>query len=196
MPNWMTDGSSDGEGAGALSSGLEIGASGYAAGGFAALGLLQGAKQAADIQQAAQLTYNLAQVNAKYALVDANNATLMGYTQEARYASVINQTVSKQRAAYAGAGADVGYGTAAAVQDQTKETGLLNQLDMLSQAHAKALGFQNESRNILQGASVAQDQAEMNANGVASSAAIGAAGTLSKSKDVRNLLGYNLDEES
>ncbi len=122
----------------------------------AALGGLQmwsGLQQAEIIKGQSDLTQNMANMNAKYAEIDAWEAEKYGYSETARYQTVVDQTVGEQRAALAASNVDVGFGTAQEIQQETKLTGFLNQLDIQRQARAKAMGLKIEASNYrLQGA--------------------------------------------
>jgi hypothetical protein len=109
-------------------------------------------QQASLIQGNAALNQQEANLNAKYADLDAYNATTMGYTEVSRYADVVDKTIGAQREELAGEGENVDFGTAGQVQADTKVLSVMNTIDIQNQARAKALGFEQQSRNsILQG---------------------------------------------
>jgi hypothetical protein len=134
-------------------------------------------KQADEIRQGAELTNALNEVNAKYVEQDAYEAQKFGDTQVANYEKQIDQTVGAQKAGYASAGVDVGFGTAAEVQNETKLNGVLNILDIQNQARAKARGLTLQARNIRQGMSVGRSQSEINASATETSGILNAGAT-------------------
>lgn len=114
--------------------------------------------QAEVIRDQAELTKNIAEMNAKYAEIDAWEAEKYGYTESARYQSIVDQTVGEQRAAFAAQNVDVSFGTAKEIQQESKVTGFLNQLDMQRQARAKAMGLKFEASNYRVSGSMSQAQ--------------------------------------
>lgn len=126
---------------------------------MAAVQAFSSAKQAQEARDAADLQNDLNNINAKYLDQDAFNAETFGYTESASYQKVIDQTVSSQRAGYASQNVDVNYGTAAEIQDETKITGMLNILDIQTQARNRAAGIKQQAFNLRQGSSVQKNQA-------------------------------------
>ena len=125
----------------------------YAAAGLGALQVWSGIQMGGMIRRQADLTAQISEMNAQFAEIDAWEAEKMGYTQTARYQSVIDATLDDQRAIMAAQGTDVGYGTAAELQAETRLTGFLNTLDMQQQARNQAYGFKTQASNFrLQGA--------------------------------------------
>jgi len=134
--------------------------------------------QAENIRNTAQITAQVAGMNQQYELLDAYKATQAGYTQAARYQSVIDQTVGAQEGEEASHNVNVGYGTAGEIQAQTKTTGFLNQLDIKNQAAQKALGYQVQAINTgLQG-QLGTLQGNLQATATEGAGLISAAGTL------------------
>ena len=144
---------------------------------LAALQAASALKQADEITMAAELNNQLSEVNAKYAEYDAYTAERFGFTESAAYQKNIDEVLGGQRAGYASQGVDIGYGTAAEVQNETKLTGALNIIDIQNQATMKAQGYLHQARNIRQGMSVAKSQAEIQANTVGTAGILNAAGT-------------------
>ena len=125
---------------------------GAAAAGLMTFQLVQGMHQAETMRANAELTREIAQMNAEYAEIDAHRVALSGFSQEARYQSVIDSTLSAQKVAFAAQNIDVSFGTAAEIQQESKLIGELNKIDIVNQAHEKALGVKNQARQIrLQG---------------------------------------------
>lgn len=147
----------------------------YAA--LAGLQLVQGLQQADTIRQQAELTKQLADMNAEFAEVDAFNAELEGYSKAARYQNVVNNISAEQTAAYAAQGVDSTFGTAAEIKKETEAIGQLNTLDIMDEAHARALGFKREARNIRLNARMGGIEATARAGSTVAAAAINAATT-------------------
>lgn len=121
--------------------------------GLAGFQLLSSAQQAESLRESAQLYREIDELNAGYAEVDAWKAEQEGYTQEARYQSVIDQTIANQRATLISQDVDVNFGTAKALIEESKVTGFLNKLDIRNQAHQQALGYLDQAHNYrIQGA--------------------------------------------
>jgi len=141
---------------------------------LAAFQLASSLNQAEAIRSQARLTKEIAEFNAQFAELDAFRTEQYGETEVARYQSEIDKTVGEQRVAYAASGVDVTSGTAAAIQAETKLTGFLNQLDIRSQAQAKALGYKREALGIRLRAITGESQASLNANATEVAGGIGA----------------------
>ena len=104
--------------------------------GLAAYQVISGAQQAETLRRNADFNRQLDALNAKYAEIDAWKMEQQGETMAARYQSSVDHVLATQRVAQASQNVDVGFGTAAALQAETKLTGFLNQLDIRNQAHA------------------------------------------------------------
>lgn len=153
----------------------------YAAAGLAGLQLLSGFHQAEMIRRGAKLQQAINNMNAEFAEIDAYDAEVAGFTEAGRYESVIDSTVGEQRAGYAAQNVDVNFGTAKEVQEETKFTGFLNQLDMLRQGRERAKGYKTEARNLRLGGQFTRMQGDMDASiairsGVVSAAQTGLSG--------------------
>lgn len=156
--------------------------------------------QANAMHDAGVAQRRIADMNAKYAELDAYNAIQDGYTESNRYQENIDKTVGVQKTTLASQNVDVTFGTAADIQTDTKLTGYLNQLDILNQANSKALGLRHQSANYQASGRAAQDQAEMNANatrnaGLISAVATGYSGyqrTYGTTNN-SNVTGYNMN---
>ncbi len=154
---------------------------GYA--GLAAFQMLSGFQQAEQIRQNADIKRQIAEMNAKYAELDAYNAEKAGFTHAARYQSTIDATVGAQKTAMASQGVDVHYGTAAAVQNQTRLTGTLNILDIQKQAMAQAYGYKTQATNIRLGGQTAVAQGALDAGSVETTGLLRGFGTAIQGAD-------------
>lgn len=121
---------------------------GAATGALAGYQVISGFQQAEMVREGAKLNRELADMNADAALIDAYHAEVDGLTMEARYGQVIEQTLDTQTAIFAHKGVNANFGTAAAIQAESKLNGKLNQMDIRNQAHSKALGYENQASNI------------------------------------------------
>lgn len=150
-------------------------------GALAAFQAMSGAQQAAGIQQQAEFKQRIDDQNAALADVDAYETEKFGLSESARYANVVDSTVSQQRVGYASEGVDVNFGTAADIQAETKLTGFLNQLEIQRQAREKAAGYRREAINLRLGAGAVGMQGAINAGaaqtaGITSAASTGISG--------------------
>lgn len=126
--------------------------------------VVSGFHQAELIREQARLKKQVDDMNAEDAEIDAHNAEVYGFTESARYQSVVDQTVGSQRGIYAAQNVDVNYGTAAQKQEETKLTGYFNMLEMQRRAKERALGYKKEARNIRLGSGFSRLQSNMDAN--------------------------------
>lgn len=117
---------------------------GFGLGGLQAASAFQ---QAEIIRRNADLKSQVDDMNAQFAELDAYKAEQYGYTQASRYGSMVDQTVGEERSKYADQNVDVGYGTAAQVQKQSRFTGYLNEVDMIQQAREKAMGLRQQAES-------------------------------------------------
>lgn len=161
-----------GAAAGAATAGVGIGTLGIGLIGLAALQVWSGFQQAEMIRRQAELQGRINELNAGFAELDAFEAEKMGYTEAARYQTVIDATIGSQKVAYAADNVDVTSGTAAAIQAENRFTGFLNQLDIQKQGRERARGFRNEARNIRFGGMMQRSQAAIDAAGVERSAVL------------------------
>ncbi len=148
------------------------------AGGIAVLQMFSGLKQADDIRAANELNRMLDEMQAGWLERDAWDAEKYGYTASSRYQTMIDGVVGDQRVAYAAGGVDVNSGTAAAIQEEAKLTGFLNQLDIQNQAFAQAKGIKQQAMGLRFGAKVRSGQAESQANATVNAGMLNAGRTL------------------
>lgn len=148
---------------------------GYAA--LAGVQIWSGLQQAEMIREQSKLTQRISELNALFAEQDAYEAEKAGESEAARYQTTIDQTVGDQRTTMAAQGVDINFGTAAALQEETRLTGFLNTIDIKNQARAKALGYKQQARNIRLNGAMGASQAEMNASAAVTSGLMGAAAT-------------------
>jgi hypothetical protein len=130
---------------------------------LAALQVVGGFQQADITRKNGDLQNDIAEMNAKFADLDAFNARAQGQSNAARYDSTVNQTIAADKAAYAGAGVDVGYGTAKDIEADNKIAATNNVLQIKRQAENQAVGFQTQAINIRLGGHMTQLQSNLNA---------------------------------
>lgn len=147
----------------------------YAA--LAGVQIIGGYQQAAMIRKSADIKAGIDAMNAKYIDIDAYNASTAGVSAGARQDNSTNQVVAKQRAALAGSGVSVDYGTAADIQADSKVTGMLNTLELQRQGREKALGYKVQAINTRLGSTMAQTQSDMDAAAAQSKGIMSAAST-------------------
>jgi hypothetical protein len=123
-----------------------------------------GGSAAKDILHQNELQREIDALNAEYKETEAFEAETLGYTQSARYQSIVDVTIGSQRSAFAGEGVDVNSGTAKAVQAEARLTGQLNIIDMHRNARARATGLKLEASNIRLGSAFSRVQANSDAN--------------------------------
>lgn len=136
-------------------------------GAFLALAALQavgGFQQAEMTRQNGVLQNDIADMNAKYADLDAWNAIAEGQGVAAKYEGEANQVIGADKAAFAGAGVDVGYGTAGDVIADNKIAAKNNVLQIQRQAQMKAAGFKTQGINLRLGGQMAMLQSNLTAS--------------------------------
>lgn len=174
------------------SGGAGIGAVGGSVAGAASLGpwgavgmvgfqLWSSFQQAEMIRQQAQLTEQINEMNAKFDELEAWEVEKGAHTRAARYQATVDATISQQREAYAAQNVDPNFGTALAIQEESRLTGLLNQLDIIEQGHRSAMGLRNQARNRRLGSYMGELQSEAAARGTVTQGFVGAG---------RTMLGY------
>jgi hypothetical protein len=137
---------------------------------------LYGSYQMSNItRQNGELQNNIAQFNSQFAELDAFNARATGQTNAARYGEQIDETQGADKAAEAGAGISIGYGTAADVDADNKIAGQTNVLQIQRAAQNQAVGYENQAINIRLGGSQTQLQSDLNASAQQESGVINAA---------------------
>jgi len=96
----------------------------------------------------AKLNEDIYEMNKEYAELDAYDSLVEGEAAQARYQSVIDNTLAEQSAIMKAQDIDTSYGSAASVAAESSFAGQLNLMDIQKQAQMKALGYQTEARNI------------------------------------------------
>ena len=151
--------------------------------GVGAFQLFSGLQQSNDILEQAKLSRRIGQLNAKNFELEAFEAEKFGFTESARYKSVIDKTIGSQKAILASQGVNVHTGTAAVIQAESKLTGFLNQLDIQQAGRNKAKGLRFQASASRMGQSFDQAQAAANASAARVSGVANASSTY---------LGYKL----
>lgn len=149
----------------------------YAYAALAGLQLAGGYFASQNIKETAKLNNEIADMNAEFAELDAYDAVTEGYTQQARYQEVIDQTLGEQQLLMTAQDIDVNYGTASAVKKETQFTADLNLMEIQKQAQEKALGYKSQARQIKGQASLDRADANTKAGQVLFNSATSAAQT-------------------
>jgi hypothetical protein len=149
----------------------------YLYGGMAALELAGGYFAAQNIKRTADLNQDISDMNAQFAELDAYDAEVEGWGAQARYQSVIDNTLSEQRTRMLAQDIDVNYGSAAAIQEETKLTGQLNLMEIQKQANQAALGYKRQARDTRLGGALAYGDAKARAGQAMFSSVAGATKT-------------------
>lgn len=121
---------------------------------------------AQNMKETARINQDIAEMNAEFAELDAHDALVDGESQQARYQSVVDETLSDQQTALAAAGVDTGFGSAGAIEDETRFTAELNAIEIQKRSQEKALGFKQQARDIRLGGAVQRSQTETQAGAV------------------------------
>ena len=173
-----------------------------AAEGFAALQLMQGMNQANAVRKQSRLNKDIAEMNAEALEYDAYEAEKYGYSQSARYASVVNGIIGDQNLAYAVNNIDVTSGTAAEVIQESRVVGFLNTLDIQREARNKAKGLKMQAISTRLGGGYQYMQGNAQAGNIMTSAIFNAGATLVNAQNdktkasLRRNSGYSYAEPS
>ena len=168
----------------------------YVALAMAAFQMISGAQQAEVVRANAELSKQVNDMNAEFAEIDAFNAENTGRAEEARYQTTIDQTVGAQKVALASKDVDINFGTAKELQNQTKLTGFLNQIDIRNQAHNQALGYKGQARNLKLASYTQAAEAALQAGAIQSSSMMRGAETVISGAQKEGYLGENTGKGS
>lgn len=146
-------------------------------GGMAALELAGGYFASQNIRETAQLNQEINEMNAEFAELEAHEALKEGFTQQARYQSVVDETLSQQQLALTSAGVDVDYGTAAALEEETRFISELNKMEFEKRAQERALGIRQQARDMRMSGRLQRADAERRASDALFQSVTGAART-------------------
>lgn len=149
----------------------------YAYAALAGLQLAGGYFASQNMRETAKLNQEISDMNAEFAELDAYDAVTEGFTQQARYQAVIDETLGEQQLIQTAQDIDVNYGSASAVREETKFTAELNLMEIQKQAQEKALGYKSQARNIKSQASLDRADADAKAGQVMFNSVVGAAQT-------------------
>jgi hypothetical protein len=145
-------------------------------------------------QRAAYDQAGLADYNAQVADLQAADATARGQEEASRYRVGVRGMIGSQRAGFAGAGVEVGFGSAVDVQADAAFLGELDALTIRTNAAREAWGFQVQSEDLRRRAAIARKEGDYAAEtgivrGAADRAAGNAASTASKFAIASTLIG-------
>lgn len=133
-------------------------------GSMAALDLVGGYFASQNIRATAQLNQEIAEANAEFAELDAYDAIVEGESLQARYQSVVDQTLSDQNAIAGLQGVDTGFGTAGAIQAEDSFIAELNLMEIEKRAREQSLGYENQAANLRTQGLLQRSQADIKAD--------------------------------
>lgn len=122
-----------------------MGAAGGAA--LAGLSLFSAYNQAEGAKAMGQYQNKMAKINERQGELMAEDAISRGKDAATNYQKKVNQITGTQRASFAASGVDVGYGSAQAIQDQTREIGAADVATIKNNAFLEAMGYRAEAQN-------------------------------------------------
>lgn len=147
---------------------------------FLALGGLQivsGLMQGEAIMQNARFKKEIDDLNAQFAELDAFHAIQEGEAEVAQYDKKVTEVEGAQRTALAANNVNVGYGTAADLQTDTKVTGIMQALNIRKAAQDKATGYENQAMNSRLSGAFSLEQGSLNAGAAQAQGIIGGLNT-------------------
>lgn len=122
----------------------------------------------------------VADINTTLADISAEDAIEKGDKAAELYGSQIRQKIGTQRAGYAAQGVDVNTGTAADVQESTREFGELDEQTIKNNAYTAAFGYRMQAIGATAAGQYAQIAGDFKSNNSLLSGGLGAVGGLSK----------------
>jgi len=115
------------------------------------------AKKSGKLQQeAADSQADLSDFNAAVADVQAEDAVARGAEEESRFRAGVRGMIGKQRAGFAAANIDVGYGSSVDVQADTAFLGELDALTIQTNAAREAWGYKVQAEDLRKRADIAR----------------------------------------
>lgn len=115
--------------------------------------------------------------NAREADRMAARAMDLGEKEAKKYSQQINQLVGRQRAGFAASGVDVNFGTAQAVQKETRDIGFQDVENIRTNAFMTAMGYKTQAQDISRQARFAKKAGDFEANMTLLSGGLNAATT-------------------
>lgn len=112
-------------------------------GGMAGLQLVGGYYASQNIKESARINREVADLNAKYAELEAYDMEIEGISRVAEYQNVIDSIESDQRTALAAADVDINSGSVAAVVAEDKFIAEFNKMEILKTAEEAASGLED-----------------------------------------------------
>lgn len=117
-----------------------------------------------NIREAAKVRKRISEINSEFAELDAYDAEIAGFSQVAEYQVTVDQTLSNQRLAFTSQDVDVNFGSAAELQQETRLVAELNRMEIVKRANERALGLEQQSRDILLQGGINQNDANRKAS--------------------------------
>ena len=131
---------------------------------YAAYSIYSSSQDAAATEEAARRQRIIDEQNARYLEQDAFNAEAFGQEESAAYDPTITGTIAEQRTQMAANDIDTSFGVGREIQEESRVTGRLNQLDMMTQAREKAAGLRKQAQAVRMGAEFRQQESEAKAD--------------------------------
>jgi hypothetical protein len=94
----------------------------------------------------------------------AARAMDLGEKEAKKYSQQINQFVGRQRAAYGASGVDVNFGTAQAVQKETRDVGYQDVENIRTNAFMTAMGYKSQAQDLSRQSQFAKKAGDFEAN--------------------------------
>jgi hypothetical protein len=97
----------------------------------------------------ARATYQatIAKINTEMSTMQAEDSIRRGDIDARNYQKEVDQMIGSQRVAYAAQGVDVDFGSAAAIQEETRMQGAIDALKIRNNAWREAWGYRVEANN-------------------------------------------------
>lgn len=133
------------------------------AGGLAGLSVAQAYGQSVAIEARGEYQNTMSQINARNAERMGRDAVARGNKAAGVQRSKVNQLIGAQKSAYAASGVEVGYGTAAKVQEQTRDIGYDDAITIENNAFLESLGYQQAAFNSSQAGEMERSAASFKA---------------------------------
>lgn len=135
----------------------------YLYGASSAYQVYNGLNQASLIRNQGALTEKISEINANSTELDAYETLRFGDEQAARYETQVQKVIGAQRVSNAANNVDSNFGTAKTLMNESRLNGMLNAIDIQTQARNRSLGLQQQARMIRLQGSFARMQADTNA---------------------------------
>lgn len=131
---------------------------------MAAASVGQGAMQADAQRRQGKFQQAMSRINERRATLEAEDAIKRGDKEATNYSKKVNQVVGTQRSSFAAQGVDVNSGSAAAIQEETKQIGAEDVQTIRNNAFRESMGFKSQANEAALSGRMANSAAKFNAN--------------------------------